>query len=581
MTFLDYIKQLDYFAYPLELKFHNKKQFSSILGLVLTIAILGLAIAIAITSGKQLFNKVQPNVNYNTIYSLIAENYTIDTYDLPFTVSTETDISKLIDPHYFNVDFQHYQNTKWTDPMGKPIIDKIRKSLEYELCGLNQEKYQDRFNRFGNFSEILNLDTFDKHLCLKRTNITIGGAFKSDFFSNIRLQVQKCINSTVNNNFCKPEEEINKLVNGFNIMFNYIHSIPNTPNYTFPFTPIYTNYYMKMDPSIYQTSDIYFSRVNITTDAGFLFEEMKSKVEWQFDRFREIYIVNPPPNDKIVIRIYLNISGSKIMITRYYMKVQELIALVGGILKVCILIGSVITRFFSQFLFEEMLINNFFDYKTVEVIESKAIKPVYSNETLKLVNIKGRKMKELNPEIKVKKINKKDSRSYKENVLPSDIETLKSKDRELKEIKDLKSIKTTVDGLRMNILGEKIEYHMDYLDVINIVFCPCRSSSKQRNAIHKMFQDKLSEYCDYSEVINEVISFRYFKEHIISSDYELTKQAKVKIDFNPYSINENPNLKVFIQSFQYLTKEKLINEKMIKKMYKIMNKEFAAKEKIN
>lgn len=621
INYLKKLKSLDYFGQPFQLTFDNQSYFYSWLGFSLTILIIGLAIAITITTGNQLFKKVKPNINTSIINGYMAENYTLSSHQIPFSYSLQGgDVNKFMNPSYYNIEVIHYSNVKYTQTNGTPVEINSREQIPYELCGNNREKYIERFNKFGNFTEVLDLNKFDSHICLKNDNYTIGGNYLSNFFSNVLFQVHKCVNSTKNNFGCKTPSEINAVTASVNFGIYYIHSIPKPTNYTHPFQNVLDNYWMKVDPNIFQHADLYFSRLNITTDAGFMFEEFQTESRWQFEKFREIYQVTPPPNR--VLRIYFGTSQNRVEITRFYMKVQELIALVGGILKATIVVGFGLTKFFHMYLMDELLINTFFDYKLTDKVDSRNVKPMYSNKTLKLVNLNSEKMNKIDPNLQKRSMDKRFSvtrgrdnpymkyntgmlsntgidefktisnikyldnghSNYNSNCYIADQKSGKELQRfsertQQTEVKLLQT-KKTIDQSAKNDFGirtveGKKQYHLDYWNIVNMVFCPCKPESKIRSTTHQIFKDKLNEYTDYSEVINEIISYRYFKEFVICNDIDLGFQEnnKVKIDFNPYLTKENPALKTFIQSLTELYKEKLINEKLLKKVMKIIRKE--------
>lgn len=640
------LKSLDYFANPIQLTFKNQSYFQSWLGFFLTVAVMILTIAITITTGNQLFKKEKPTVNQNDGYQYSPDNYTLSSNEIPFTYFYPGDIEKFLDPTYFDVKIYNYVNNRYLDADGNPVFKSSKLTVDYELCKNNPDRYLERYEKLGNFTDELTTDYFYKqHICIIDDDLTIGGNYNSDFFSNILFEVYKCSNTTANNNHCKSNEEMESVALGVNFAVAYIDTIPIPTNYTNPFQRVYTTYYLKLDPNIYMAVDLYFSRVNFTTDTGFMFEDYKYEKAYKFDRFREIYTMTPP-NGR-VLRLYINISNNVVSITRFYMKIQELVASVGGMLKAGMIVGFAISRFFSKFLFDELLINTFFDYSGIDNA-TKNIKPLFSNKTLKLVNVTSNKINNLYPEM-----NKRHISSSKTNVNSEHINSINSNNKNLHTVKDTTETannlvkqtsdnylnSNTIDPLTLNNhnnskkhiknINKNIihndnnhtphnirdnyninnssnkhnqmylkynkqsiktineinyktsrknindKYHLDYFDIINMFLCPCRPISKNKKAVHNVFKERLNEYTDYSEVINEVISFRYFKEYIIYNDIEINSEAhnKVKIDFNPYIVKDDPHLKAFIQSFTHLTKEKLINENVIKKMMKLIKKE--------
>lgn len=562
----------DMFAFPFEIKFKGKKFFESWLGVILTIMTIGFCVAIGLSSGSQVIDKIKPRVNVNNLFRNIPENYTLNTNEVPFTFSigTPSKVNNFIDPRYYVVTVQHYMNVKFTDTKGTVITNRTRDNLEYELCGNNPEKYLSRFSVYGNFTDALYLDSFDSHLCVKNANITLGGNFKTPFFSNIRLQVQRCVNSTLNNNHCMPSDVIDKHVQSENLSFNFIHTLPDTNNYTFPYQASYFNYFMKLDTKTSKFTDVYFARTNVTSDTGFLFEDLRWQGGWKYDYYREV--VQVAMEDNIIARIYFNIGQNQIEITRFYMKVPDVIALVGGILKVCTTLGIALTTFFQQFMFEEELINLYFDYESISTEDQRNIKPIIGSDTIKMVNLTASRMKQIDENV----FNDKNEQNKKKKMKKSNLDVeMKNKQIDENSGEDnivLSTKKTNFQG--MNKKGEEVNYNLNYCDVIKMTICPCTRTGKALNYTHENLQSALFEYTDYKEVINEIIGFRHFKEYIISNDIDISKdEKKVRIDFNPYKTDDNKHLNIFIKTFQKLVNDKMLNEKITKEMFKLLKKE--------
>jgi len=69
---------IDYFALPIELTFQNKKKIPSYLGVIFTLLVASITIAITVTTGSQLLTREKPDVNVNDPYIHIPGNYSFD-----------------------------------------------------------------------------------------------------------------------------------------------------------------------------------------------------------------------------------------------------------------------------------------------------------------------------------------------------------------------------------------------------------------------------------------------------------------------------------------------------------------------
>ena len=391
---VNYLKKFDYFSTPFELKVYNQSRISSFLGVFFTIIIFGIVIATTITFGSELFYKNKPRASSNTIYQNIPKNLTLSENKVAFAFSymnSDNYMTFYNNKSYFNIELKNYRRIvikNETTGVEKATI--LRDPIEYELCVNNYEYQKALFNHHAkkngyDFNKELDNSLFNQSICLKNYSLVIGGEYNSGYFSNIFIEINKCVNKTSKEieqlkssgkqyTVCVSDDEQNRLISGSNFQLLYTNYISNTENYTHPFYPVLSNYFLKLDGSIYQHSDFYFKIEEIISDNGFIFQSKVIKEVISNFYFREIISLTPPPGR--VLRIYLNMGNNKIEIKRFYMKAQELAALVGGMIKICLIAADVICHFFNKYQFDLNLINHLFitsdSFDTDAVIKLKS-----------------------------------------------------------------------------------------------------------------------------------------------------------------------------------------------------------------
>ena len=375
---VNYLKKFDYFTTPFELKVYNQSRISSLLGVFFTIIIFGIIIGTTITFGSELFYKNRPRSSSNNIYQNIPKNITLSENKVAFAFSYMNPDNYLTfynNRSYFNVDLKNYKRIiVKNETTGVEKVSAFRDPIEYELCRNNYEYQKSLFNYHANkngynFDKELDNSSFNNSICLKNNSLVIGGEFNSGFFSNIYIEITKCVNKTAKEienlkskglpyTVCVSEDEQNKLISGSNFQLLYTNYISNTENYSHPFYPVLGTYFLKLDGTIFQHSDFYLKFEEITSDNGFVFENKVTQEVINNYYFRELISVTPPPGR--VLRIYLNIGNNKVEIKRFYMKAQELAALVGGMIKICLITADIICQFFNKYQFDLNLINHLF-----------------------------------------------------------------------------------------------------------------------------------------------------------------------------------------------------------------------------
>lgn len=362
------LKKIDFFYTPVKVKFKNQALFNSALGGILTILITVISIVLFISTGNSLFYREKPEINNYDIYRKQGELKALNDSTLVFAFFLQDNNNKPLEiDSYFNItlnQFYRHKNLSSINNSDSAYINK-RINLGYSRCSENRDTQMSKFNYYVNFTEDLNINYFDYWLCLsdKAENAVIGGEYNSDFFSNIYLEISTCANNTQNLNngiICKSDHEINTILKNSKLKAFYIQNSSNGNNYKDPFISYFSNYYVVLDSVFSVETNLYFNQLVVTTDDGIIFESINNKTRWFLDNFREQRVFINDNGSRRLLRLYINSGFSTSIVKRYYMKIQELLAFVGGFAKAIIAISIIICEFFNQYLFDESMINTFF-----------------------------------------------------------------------------------------------------------------------------------------------------------------------------------------------------------------------------
>ena len=473
-----FIRKLDFFSRPFYLRYDGVHNIPSEVSLVLSITMLLGGIVYFSFQGRDMFVKQNPKVITNVYYEINPQAITFHNNLSPVFFIVDTYSNLLFDKSYFEITLNAYSITRFNS-----TITKSKKELNWERCnGTNKERFLQEFNSYGNFTDLLHNNKFDSGICISHeNNITLGGNYYLSYFSNFYLEINKCHNSTIKT-YCKPIEEINKVINGNNFNLYYLDTNIDTNNYDKPFTYFLSNYFMKLDSLLYNKVDIYFSIDSLTTDHGWLLKDERTKNTFSFVSYREQAISNID-DSPLVLRCYLNLSNSMLNIKRSYMKLQELFALVGGMLKLYSIIAILIMRFFNMYL-NDMVLINLLD-KPAEVKDLLSVKECKFNRIEK-TNMKINCVSDLQQDVNNTRFNDdKDSRSK--------ISLRKNAVRDNNEVeRSIQSIKNRIT----------------YFDVFVIYFCVCFDKYRLRKKEIKQIIEKIRSIADYSNVIKYLSSIK-------------------------------------------------------------------------
>ena len=219
-----------------------------------------------------------------------------------------------------------------------PIIYYINKEKENgilvtkEKINLNVERCD--VKKFGEqFENLFSQDELNNSYCLKDFNLTLSGGFKYDKFSYIRIKLYPCVNTTENNNHCKPQKIIDSYLSStyFSILIKDIGL--NPLNYKSPIIPTIQNIYDTIDNSISRDFLIYFGITEIHTDIGLLTNNIKKDIYLQFRKYYSTFFSRTEEekqNGKEIFVAQLRLEELIKIQKRIYTKITETFSIIGG-----------------------------------------------------------------------------------------------------------------------------------------------------------------------------------------------------------------------------------------------------------
>jgi hypothetical protein len=152
-------------------------------------------------------------------------------------------------------------------------------------------------------------------------------------------------------------------------------------------------YFISLDPSSYKFVDIYFKTASVKTDKGILFEDTQTEKEILFDYVREQFSVYKSGAN--VIDFYLNLSFNFVNITRHYLKIQDLAASTGGIFKLFLTVGLLISKVFNESKMLQSVLNTLykFDFNDKMISYNEKDKNSESNLKGNIISFRNKKSK--------------------------------------------------------------------------------------------------------------------------------------------------------------------------------------------
>lgn len=348
------LKSLDYFSQPIQITFDRERNFSTILGGFLSLIIYCVTIALIISSANNLLYKINPKTTTTETYLNFAPLLNLKNQSLIYGIGfMDRNFERLKDDSLYTIEFSQFKRERQPDNSVKTEYISMNKTS----CQMYQQEFINR--GFEAEYKALNLDQimcFDNQV----PGVILGGDFNLDYYSNLNVRMKRCVNSTKSKTVCKSSQEIdNRLLNGY-FQFYYFNSDIDLNNYDDPYKMIFSNSFIVTDPKATKFSEVYFKTVNISTDAGLVFESNEYKSDILYDTNREQILVQVV--DDLIIDFYINSSKNYFFYTRIYLKFQDFAANIGGLLKVMTVLGYFISIKFTHYEMYEKMFNSLYKF---------------------------------------------------------------------------------------------------------------------------------------------------------------------------------------------------------------------------
>ena len=452
MSFLEFVKRIDFFGKEPEFYIQGRPKQVSIFGRIFTYIFIFLYILIFCYKLYRMSQRV--DITFYDSYSNTDEvpsiKITQDNFTLMFTILDENGEPFIDDTIYYPEAF---------------FSDEYSEEIRIERC--SPDKIGPRYREFFDDSEIMD------YYCLVDVNYSLVPNMNS-----LRISIYPCRNNE-DDDYCESQEYIENYLSN-KLFLVYFQDIMLTPlDYHNPIkerinvlnTEIYKNL------GQYLHTEMQLVKIETSTNIiGFDFLT-KPKIE-EFIKFdKEVILPFPGYNfddeeDEYPITIFeLQLNDRILLEKRYYVQLIDVLGEIGGFMEIMFSFFSMICSLIVDILYEKTLTNNLFTYnitrKTILIKkrenpifkinkdkDTKIEEPNSSEVTIFPTKMKKNKNKKkvmiVNTEIKY--INNKNSEEkyLAKNKNKVDVSSFK-KETKIKNI-DIQSVKSSYDDINKNDL---------------------------------------------------------------------------------------------------------------------------------
>lgn len=397
MTFFQIIKKIDLFGKGFNFEEEGQFQYKTRVGGLFTIMLLISITVMGILFGQEVVLKEKPLVlSSQEEYKSTDASAKIDMKDFPIFIefnnlqrSSSVDYSKVIIPKIAKIEFDSNLNPNYTE-YTNGLID----------CNISN------FNSYKDFANTTYNYLIENKAYFKCLNPDLEFAVKNlEGTSN-------SINFLIIFNMCDKmfdencPDNVKEIVNESIIFISYVSPLLNTINLNNPvsFSPSATSYAFNTAFNKHLT----FNLINnvIETDYGLILEEYHNFI---FASINEIqYTISESYGGNELLKFTVN--GNKIFkkTRRTYMKIQDLIAKIGGLFNGLYLIAYILLRLYVNFKYYIKIFTNIVLDNKQQTNEESKIGTSDHNQIVDLTNKKinySPKEVNLKKEIKENKLN--------------------------------------------------------------------------------------------------------------------------------------------------------------------------------
>ena len=355
---LTFLQDIDLFSKNLELYYNGKSKKTSRIGTIFTLIYISIFLTIFLYKLIKMLEKY--NGTFYITYTYKKEPPSIElsneifyggfALENPETYDEFIDESIYFPKAYYKRAERNGKNWEWSI-----------KEIELEKCKIEKfgSSHRDKFKG----KELNNL------YCFKEINETLMGHYSYDHYSLIFISLFPCINSTENNNHCKPIEVIDYYLRGTFVSIQ-MQDIELTPqNYDFPYLATTKDIYYTIGKKLFQEVQTFFQIVNVETDTDIIgftdFQSFKTDKLLKYDSMNimsNIIETNVYETGESFCDITLKLSNNVLTQRRTYIKLFDILGNIGGLMEVIFSLLKLVSSFSTNIIYEESLVNNLFEF---------------------------------------------------------------------------------------------------------------------------------------------------------------------------------------------------------------------------
>ena len=348
------IMDLDMYSKRIGFFYRDKDKIGSSFGVSLTITYIFVSLSLFIFYTSQTIRRTEINVHDSTMYRKEATNINIDPnlFYFAFGVENPNTSTRFIDETIYYPRVTFFEKVKEGTTL-KTVEEKV---LDIERC--KQEKFGEKYQG------LLVQGELNDSYCINDINLTLARGFKNDRISYIKIGIYACVNTTENNNHCKPKEVIDAHISGtfFSLLAKDIGLDPS--NYSDPIIPTMQDLHTTIDKSFFRDFVLYFGLTEVQTDMGLFHERIHKEIYMNFIKTTQAFYYRDEKyfyDGETMCEIQFRLGDDIRIQKRSFKKMTEVFAITGGYMQLISTIFKIISLLNNKLSSEIKLVNSLFN----------------------------------------------------------------------------------------------------------------------------------------------------------------------------------------------------------------------------
>lgn len=345
----------DIYAKRVGFFFENKEKLGTKFGFCLTILYVSISFSLFIFYTTITMKRTEIKVHDSTIYLKDSPDLNINPEMFYFAFGVENPMTntRFIDETIYTVKVKLYERVKDGSTL-KTIKEKI---LDVERC--KQEKFGEIYQK------LLVTGELNDSYCINDINLTLSSDYQQSKLSYLNIEVYSCVNTSNNNNHCKPREEIDSYLSGTFISFLAKDIGLDPSNYTYPIIPMVQNLRTTIDKNFFRDYVLYFGLTEIQTDKGLFYESIHKERYMNFIKSTQSFYNRNEQNyynGDSMCDVQFKFGDDIHVQKRAFMKMTEVFAITGGYMQLLSTIFTFTTLLSNKLGYEIKLVNSIFNF---------------------------------------------------------------------------------------------------------------------------------------------------------------------------------------------------------------------------